>query len=372
MILAVTIATALLTSPRPLPAHAGAAVWFELGHRVVARIAEGRLTPQAAAAVRDLLAGESMADASVWADEIRGRRRETASQHFVNIPLAVTQYDSTTQCPGGACIIAAIESDRRLLADPAATENQRAEALRFLIHFIGDLHQPLHVSDHGDRGGNDLQVQFFGTPDNLHKVWDGELIERAGLDENAYFDRLQRQMNSLPLDSLSGGTVIDWAMEGHRIAAEQVYRLPVGGNIADQYENAELPVVDLAIIKAGVRLARVLNEALASYTPPARAASLGAGIYSDREAAGHDGEQATVVGIVVTVYHTGSGNSYLNFGGDYPHQTFSGFVEHPTDPALRGLDSLAGKRISIQGVIKRYNGTPEIRVTSRNQITERP
>ncbi|MEP6474172.1 MAG: S1/P1 nuclease, partial [Gemmatimonadota bacterium] len=318
------------------------------------------------------LAGESMADASVWADEIRGRRRETSSLHFVNIPLAATQYDSTTQCPGGACIIAAIQSDRRILADSASTDNQRAEALRFLIHFVGDLHQPLHVADHGDRGGNDREVQFFGTPDNLHKVWDGELIERAGLDENSYLERLQHQMNSLPLDSLSGGTVIDWALEGHRIAAAQVYRLPVGGTIGDQYENAELPVVDLAIIKAGVRLARVLNEALAGYTPPARPASLGAGIYSDREAAAHDGEQATVVGAVVTVHHTASGNSYLNFGGDYPHQTFSGFVEHSTDAALRDLDSLAGKRISIRGLITRYNGTPEIRITSRDQITELP
>src|SRR5690349_6886376 len=147
--------------------------WWDLGHRVVARIAETRLTPHTRAAVRDILGGQSLADASVWADNIRQYRHDADKLHYVNIPLRDTVYLPERHCPAGQCVIAAIEQDRQVLADPAASPDQRAEALRFLIHFVGDLHQPLHVADDGDRGGNDRPVTFLGHATNLHKVWDG-------------------------------------------------------------------------------------------------------------------------------------------------------------------------------------------------------
>jgi hypothetical protein len=355
-----------LAARAPLPA-ADRPVWFDLGHRVIARIAEGRLTPHTTEAIHDILGGQSLADASRWADDIRGQRRETGPFHYINLPLAAETYDSA-YCPGGQCIIGAIERDRRILADPASSGTDRAEALRFLIHFAGDLHQPLHVSDNHDRGGNQTQVQFFGKGSNLHQVWDGELIQAMWTDEQQYLDHLKQQMATLDLGAFERGTVVDWAMEGHRIATEDAYQIPHNRELGAAYVGKNLPLVDLAIIKAGVRLAKLLNDALAGYLPGPAAPSLGPGIYSDREAAAHAGEVATVIGTVVTVHRTESGNLYLNFGADYPHQTFSGAVLNPRGPAFRNLDGLAGKRVGIRGLIKLYKGRGEIVIERVEQI----
>ena len=210
------------------PAVTGAR-WWDLGHRIVARLAESRLTPHTREAVRDILDGQSLADASVWADNIRQYRHDADRLHYVNIPLADTRYVPGRHCPGGQCIIAAIEQERHLLADPAASPEERAEALRFLIHFMGDLHQPLHVADNGDRGGNQRAVVFLGHATDLHKVWDGELIDSSVGNKEEYFESLRGRMGSLDLKALEAGTVVDWAMEGHRIAVEHAYRLPRDG-----------------------------------------------------------------------------------------------------------------------------------------------
>jgi len=239
--------------------------WWDLGHRVVARLAEARLTPHTQAAVRDILGGQSLADASVWADNIRQYRHDADKLHYVNIPLADTVYVPRRHCPGGHCVITAIEHERQVLADPAASPDQRAEALRFLIHFMGDLHQPLHVADNADRGGNDRPVSFLGHATNLHKVWDGELLDSAGVSQDQYVAYLRRRMDSLDLAALERGTVVDWAMEGHRIAVEHAYRLPRDGRIGRAYIEANRPIIDHALIAAGVRLAKVLNDALATY-----------------------------------------------------------------------------------------------------------
>jgi len=243
------------------------AVWYDIGHRLVARIAALRLTPHTAQAVNDLLGGEDLAEAALWADRIREQRRETAPLHYVNIPLQANDYRPERDCPAGQCLIAAIERDRSILADSTAPRAERAEALRFLIHFIGDLHQPLHVSNHNDRGGNQRPVTFLDHPRNLHQVWDGELIQATGWGEDQYFERLESEMDSLDLTALERGTVVDWAMEGHRLAAEHAYQLPANGRLGEGYLEANRPLVDRALIEAGVRLAKVLNEVLATYHP---------------------------------------------------------------------------------------------------------
>lgn len=246
----------------PLPPGA---LWWDLGHRIVARLADLRLTPHTRDAVRDILGGQNMADASVWADNIKNYRHDADPLHYVNIPLRDTVYVPERYCPKGRCIIAAIEHDRQVLADPATSPADRAEALRFLIHFMGDLHQPLHVGDNHDRGGNDRAVNLLGHPTNLHKVWDGELIDSSGVDQEGYFQYLRRRMASLDTQALERGTVVDWAMEGHRISAERVYRLPKNGRLGRAYVKANRPVIDRQLIAGGVRLAKVLNEALANY-----------------------------------------------------------------------------------------------------------
>jgi len=362
--LALLIPAAFASAPVAVGAR-----WWDFGHRVVARLAESRLTPHTRDAVRDILGGQSLADASVWADNIRQYRHDADKLHYVNIPLAATRYVPERHCPGGHCIIAAIEQERRVLVDPAASAEERAEALRFLIHFMGDLHQPMHVADNGDRGGNERAVTFLGHATDLHKVWDGELIDSSVVNQTEYFESLRRQMGSLDLKSLEAGTVVDWAMEGHRIAVEHVYRLPRDGRIGRAYVRANRPIVDRALIAGGVRLAKVLNEALANYRPGSGpSVSLRPGAYADREAAAHVGETATVVGTVAAIFRAAKGNVYLNFGADYPHQTFTAVALKPAGGWTDGLDSLIGRRVGVRGRIVKYRGRVEIVLERPDQI----
>ena len=138
--------------------------WGPEGHIVIATIANARLTPAARAAVRQLLGRHSLASVANFADQIRPQRPETANWHFVDIPKGETNYDPGRDCqpsPKGDCVIAAIARAETALKDRSLPRKQRAEALKFLVHFVGDLHQPLHWSDNHDRGGNDVNVSFL-------------------------------------------------------------------------------------------------------------------------------------------------------------------------------------------------------------------
>jgi len=368
---ALLLATALVLPATPAPARV---FWYDLGHRIVADIAERRLTPETARAVRDILGGQRMSDASVWADNIKQYRHDADPLHYVNIPLDASSYDAARDCPNGKCIIAAIAADQKVLADNAASMLDRAEALRFLIHFMGDLHQPLHVADNHDRGGNQRVVWLEGDSMNLHQVWDGELLYHYGMDEATYLPRLERKMDTMNLAALERGTVEDWAMEGHRVAVEHAYKLPANGRLQAAYLEENKPLIDHALIAAGVRLAKVLNEALAGYRPatvPA-AVELGPGVYLDREAAAHVGETATVVGTVVTVFRSPGGNLYLNFGADYPRQTFTAVALAPAPAWTARLDTLAGKQVRVHGPIVSYRGRVEIELKDQDQISIEP
>lgn len=373
MILARLLFLAALAIPTT-PAPARPVFWYDLGHRIVADIAEHRLTPQAARAVRDILGDQRMSDASVWADNIKQYRHDADPLHYVNIPLEASWYDAARDCPHRRCIIAAIAADQKVLANNTASMLDRAEALRFLIHFMGDLHQPLHVADDHDRGGNLRAVWLEGDSMNLHRVWDGELLNHYGLNEATYLSQLELAMRTMDLRALERGTVADWAMEGHRIAVEQVYRLPPGGRLGEAYLQENKPVIDHALIAAGVRLAAVLNQSLANYRPSAAPspAGLGPGVYLDREAAAHVGETATVVGTVVTVFRSPGGNLYLNFGADYPRQTFTAVALAPLPPWTARLDTLAGKRVRVRGPIVSYRGRLEIELKAGDQISVEP
>jgi hypothetical protein len=343
-------------------------LWWDLGHRIVALIAQQRLTPHTRAAVGEILEGQSIADASVWADNIRQYRHDADPLHFVNIPLSDNHYNPDTHCPKGRCIIAAISAEQRALSNPATSPNARAEALRFLIHFMGDLHQPLHVADNHDRGGNQHTVFLDGDSTNLHKVWDGQLLEHQGLTESDYLAVLRREMDTMNLAALQRGTVVDWAMEGHRIAVERAYRVPRDGRLGGAYIQANRPIIDHALIAAGVRLAKVLNDALATYKVPTKKELLGPRVYTDRQAAAHLGETATVVGTVASVFRSKGGNLYINLGADYPLQTFTAVALAPLESWTDGLDSLTSKRIGVRGEIVSYKGRVEIVLKGSDQI----
>jgi hypothetical protein len=247
--------------------------WGDKGHRVVAIVAEGRLDPQARQAVQSLIGPSSLRDVSMWADHIRRDRPETARWHYVDIPLDRIDYDPARDCTrprAGDCVVGATERFQRVLADSKRSRSERAEALRFITHFVADIHQPLHGADNRDRGGNDVPVVFFGAvlnqssgkPWNLHAVWDTGLIERRGLSVSEYARCLARQVGRDSASDIERGTVVDWVLESHRAAVETSYRLPPDRSLGEDYADRALPMVDEMLAKAGVRLAKLLNDAL--------------------------------------------------------------------------------------------------------------
>jgi S1/P1 Nuclease len=141
----------------------------------------------------------------------------------------------------------------------------RNEALKFIVHFVADLHQPLHCADDNDRGGNDVHVTFFGENANLHSVWDTLLIERIDSDPGHYADRLDADLTDSTIRAFEQGTVEDWALESHAVGKKVVYgALPRRETIdlGTDYFEVAAGAADLQLQKAGIRLAFILNEAL--------------------------------------------------------------------------------------------------------------
>src|SRR5262249_36900874 len=150
-----------------------------------------------------------------------------------------------------------IREFKAILKDPARPVEERRMALRFVVHLVGDLHQPLHVGDNHDRGGNDTQVRFFTRGSNMHRTWDTDIIERAGRDEGRWLDDLGTMDTPEASAKAMSGTVEDWATES-LLAARQAYqdpgtgqRIKPGTKLGDAYQDANLPVVRWRLYQAG-------------------------------------------------------------------------------------------------------------------------
>ncbi len=153
--------------------------WGRDGHRITGFIAAKYLTPQAAAAVKDLLGEQTLADVSTWPDEIRRERKHTAPWHYANPAPDSTGFNLERDCPDEGCVVSAIIKYSYVLRDKSAPRKDRVEALKFVVHFVGDVHQPLHLGRKRDRGGNDIKVRFFENDTNLHSLWDSSMIRRT-------------------------------------------------------------------------------------------------------------------------------------------------------------------------------------------------
>ncbi len=245
--------------------------WGRLGHRVISRIAEKKLTPKARAAITALLEpGESLADASTWADEYKRQIRGSAAWHYVDVPLDESRYDVRFSGPGAerGCIAEKLLEFMNVLGNPDQPVEERRIALRFVVHLVGDLHQPLHVGDNHDRGGNGTQVRFFARGSNMHAVWDTLMIEHASKSEAFWLTDVAALDTAENRAAWTKGSVEDWATES-LLAARQAYqdpgtgrRLKPGQKLADAYYEQNRPVVRRRLMQAGWRLAMVLNEAL--------------------------------------------------------------------------------------------------------------
>ena len=249
-----------------LPSVAGA--WGLTGHHIIATIAANRLTPSAQSGVAALLGRESLVGVSTFADDVRSARPETRGWNFVDIPRAESNYVPARDCPQRNCIIEKVEAFWATLANPAASRGDRAEALKFLAQLVGDLHQPLHVC--GDnRGQNAVRVNFFGRQTSIHAVWDSDIIVRRGGSVTDYAAALEALASFRDRAVLERGTVLGWALDAHRIADERAYVVPADSMQGDAYYQANRQALEDQLLLAGVRLARVLNDAFEGRGPPA-------------------------------------------------------------------------------------------------------
>jgi hypothetical protein len=269
-----------------LCACAAARAWGPEGHSIVAEIAQRRLSPAAAARVEELLGkGHSLASEASWADDIRDERPETSHWHFVDIPISAKAYDPRRDCrpnPRGDCVVAELDRlENELRCAP--TEALRRDALRFAVHFVADVHQPLHtVGD--ERGGNEIRVEVRIDPlrceracrpthfrTNFHALWDETLITNTTWSWGAYVRRLENgwlRSTAARDSAAAGGTPEQWANESHAVAREVWSWLPADRVIDDDYYRKVLPLLDQQLGLAGLRLARFLNEAYASSACP--------------------------------------------------------------------------------------------------------
>jgi hypothetical protein len=234
-------------------------------HRIVAEIAEQFLEPRTLVQVRALLALDSetsLAAVSTWADEIGEQRRATARWHYVSIPLGAIAYDATRDCGGGACVVVKLEQYTAVLRDKTATPRDRLEALKFVVSFASDIHQPLHAADNGDRGGARVAIVFDGRAMNLRQLWDDEILTEGGNPHDMALD-LVGSISKSDRRAWQSGSAEDWANESHALAKGFVYRyLPPSRVLPSSYQSGA-QLVELDRLKhAGVRLAWILNRSL--------------------------------------------------------------------------------------------------------------
>ena len=255
--------------------------WGGQGHRLVGLIAAERLTPAARQQVRSLLDGQTLADVSSWADSLTSDQVQTSYWHYLNIPPEASGYDRDRDCPKQPGVAAGSRSDRwrdcvvdrilyweERLADQKLDRADRATALKFIVHFIGDLHQPFHALGVG-RGGNDVKVRVFGeancgndparpNPCNLHSVWDSRLIAHRNVDDGAYLAELNKLIAAKGFAKQPAGTPAQWAEQSFRLAKEALVQPDT--DIDEGYYRRHITVIDERLALGGVRLASELNR----------------------------------------------------------------------------------------------------------------
>jgi len=265
----------------PVPANA----WGFYGHRITAKIALANVSSATRAKIARLIQSEaqlgtpgcdlkSLEDASVWPDCIRKdfwRWGYTFAWHYRTTPICEA-YQPRANCSGGNCVTAQIERNHRVLADESLPDHLRLQALAFMVHFAGDIHQPLHSGDKNDRGGNDRTTDYGIVPDlNLHRIWDGALAERAITSGDG---AIVRRYKDSERAELGGGSAADWGRESWQLSRDIVYpnafdRNPCRGDLPDATALTQQDIVEAAPVarrrvqQAGLRIAELLESAFA-------------------------------------------------------------------------------------------------------------
>jgi hypothetical protein len=373
--------------------------WGGDGHQIVCLIAEERLSPSAKAGIRELLGQDHISDAIVasWADNVRRERRETGPWHYVDIPVDAPAFDEKRDGKDHNNVIEKINDFAKVLADRDASKAERRDALKFLLHFVGDMHQPLHCAerDH-DKGGNGRLVFFLDEPRavNLHFVWDTSiLLHRKGTTPILrYAMALNDRISPEQAGQWAKGTAEDWANEGHDLARTVVYAgVPAHGpppKLDQAYVDRAADVVDQQLEKGGVRLAVLLNRSFAG-APPATAQSrpgeptskpVTVDLKDPDALKAAMGSEVIVSGTVASAEWSRTGRVMrIEFNGTEKSR-FYAVIFPPQRPAFDQKYSgdvakaLAGAEVQITGKLQLYRERPEIIINRLDQldVTKKP
>lgn len=234
------------------------AMWGRVGHFITGEVAAAHLTDTARAEVERVLGGQSIAEATVWMDQVRptDAYRHTADWHWVTVPDDST-YAEAYKNPNGD-IIGVLERKIAALKTGELSEAEEREALKMVIHMVGDIHQPLHVGTGEDRGGNDVAVTYMGRETNMHRLWDTNMLVSWNDDYEIWAQAINHPTDEL-VEQWQRATVRRWAEESVSYR-DVVYDLPEDSVIGWEYRNRALPIVEQRLLQAGVRMAGVLND----------------------------------------------------------------------------------------------------------------
>jgi hypothetical protein len=235
--------------------------WGPQGHRVVGAIAESNLTPETKKIIAEEFNINHLADIANWADKIRRNRKQEKPWHYTNIKEGEWNYRVSRDCPKRNCVIEKIKEFSAVLANVELPLKKRKVALKYLVHFVGDVHQPLHLGNRKDRGGGKIRLDYLGEKVTLHYLWDGGLIDWKRESLLKYATHLNVRFQDLEKTKWLHSKVNDWADESRSLALKYAY--PIENNeLSKTYISKGREILNQRMVQAGIRLADLLNQLL--------------------------------------------------------------------------------------------------------------
>ena len=235
--------------------------WGKTGHRIVGEIAERQLTDNVKEIIYDILDGESLSSVSTWADEMRSNPdwRPYDKWHYVNLPLDVEYVDADTPKEN---VVTIIERCIAILKSPSADKEMKKFYLKYLVHLVGDLHQPMHTGRYEDYGGSKIRLKFKGrkgseTNTNLHVLWDSNLIDDFKMSFTEWSNHLENKFHK---KDIKQSTILEWTFESHRYARDIYKNTQPDSYLSYDYIYKYQPVLEQRLYQAGKRLGNLLNE----------------------------------------------------------------------------------------------------------------
>ena len=369
--------------------------WGVTGHRTVGKIAESHLTPNARAGVKDLLGDQSLADVSTWADEVRREPsyKQTGPWHYINLPLGLS-YDAFKDRVENMLesnVYSALVEQMRLITDKTVPREKKAEALKFIVHFVGDLHQPMHISRAEDQGGNTIQLNYNGQGTNLHSLWDSKLIETQGLDYQQLATTVDHA-SAAQIKQWQSDPLVRWMWESYTISSRLYGEVDSmsSRSIGAAYYDSHISIITQRLEQAGIRLAGLLNVIFKNGPVPVgpspavnsadnsagagagatagqgAGAGAGAPVKIDTKDAASHADQYVIVHDKVYGYKALDGLTLVNVGAAYPDELLTVVLK---GDALGIAPALDGKMITVTGKVEIYKGKPEIVVKDPKMIT---